>query len=80
MAFGNYVAVTVGWPSLIPPILAMVLALITKEVVSSLLLGCISACIIYSIAVLMGKAPGLEKANPVDVLFVTMGTKIGENI
>ena len=44
------------------------------------MLGCISACIIYSIAVLMGKAPGLEKANPVDVLFVTMGTKIGENI
>ena len=80
MAFGNYVAVSVGWASLIPPILAMVLALITKEVVSSLLLGCISACIIYSIAVLMGKAPGLEKANPVDVLFVTMGTKIGENI
>ncbi|CBK22868.2 uncharacterized protein [Blastocystis hominis] len=80
MAFGNYVAVSVGWLSLIPPILAMVLALITKEVVSSLLLGCISACIIYSVAVLMGKAPGLEKANPVDVLFITMGTKIGENI
>ena len=58
----------------------MGLALITKEVVSSLLLGSVVASIIYSIAVLNGMVEGLSKANPVDVLFTVMGTKIANNV
>ena len=80
MSYGDYASINIGFPSLIPPLLAMGLALSTKEVVSSLTIGCISAVIIYSIAVLKGMVPGLEKANPVDVLFTVMGTKIADNI
>lgn len=80
MTYGDYAAVNVGLPSIIPPILAMGLALTTKEVISSLIVGSISAVIIYSIAVLKGMVEGLEKANPVDVLFTVMGTKIADNI
>ena len=35
-------AVEVGWLSILPPIIAIVLALITKEVFSSLLAGIVS--------------------------------------
>ncbi|MBQ6388484.1 MAG: Na+/H+ antiporter NhaC family protein [Mogibacterium sp.] len=42
--------VSVGWLSIIPPIIAIGLALITKEVISSLILGIISGTFIYSIA------------------------------
>ncbi len=38
-----------GWLSIIPPILAIALALITKEVISSLLIGILSGALIYSI-------------------------------
>ena len=48
-----------GWMSLLPPITAIVLALITKEVVSSLLIGILTGTFIYTIGtgadfVLMG--------------------------
>ena len=39
----------VGWLSIIPPILAITLALITKEVISSLLLGILAGAFIYSV-------------------------------
>ncbi len=39
----------VGWLSIIPPIIAIGLALITKEVISSLLIGILSGTLIYSI-------------------------------
>lgn len=39
----------VGWLSIIPPIIAITLALITKEVISSLLLGILSGALIYSV-------------------------------
>ena len=39
----------VGWLSILPPILAITLALITKEVISSLLIGILSGALIYSI-------------------------------
>jgi len=42
-------AVEVGWLSILPPIIAIVLALITKEVFSSLLAGIVSGMIIYSL-------------------------------
>jgi len=37
-----------GWLSIIPPIVAIVLALITKEVISSLLIGILTGALIYS--------------------------------
>ena len=80
MAIDKYPSVAIGFFSLVPPILAMVLALITKEVVSSLFIGCIAASIIYSIAALRGMVPDVPKANPVDVLFTVMGTKISSNV
>ncbi|MBR1815151.1 MAG: Na+/H+ antiporter NhaC family protein [Lachnospiraceae bacterium] len=39
-----------GWVSLIPPILAIVLALVTKEVYSSLFIGLFSGMVIYAFA------------------------------
>lgn len=43
-------SVYVGWLSIIPPVLAISLALITKEVIISLILGILSGTLIYSIA------------------------------
>ena len=40
--------VDVGWLSILPPIIAIVLALITKEVISSLMVGILSGTLIYS--------------------------------
>ena len=40
----------VGWLSLLPPLLAISLALITKEVMSSLLIGILSGSLIYACA------------------------------
>lgn len=41
--------VFVGWLSLLPPIIAIALALITKEVISSLMIGILSGALIYAI-------------------------------
>ena len=41
-------AVSVGWLSLLPPLVAIVLALTTKEVITSLLIGILSGALIYS--------------------------------
>ncbi len=43
-------AVYVGWLSILPPIIAIILALITKEVLFSLITGVLSGAVIYSIA------------------------------
>ena len=40
--------VQVGWLSLLPPIIAIGLALITKEVISSLVIGIFSGTLIYT--------------------------------
>ena len=55
-----------GWLSLLPPVLAIVLALITKEVISSLLVGILSGTIIYT--AMAGLHPLI---GPVDTLFDT---------
>lgn len=47
----GYKPVDVGWLSLLPPILTMILAIITKEVVISLLLGTLLASVIYVVKV-----------------------------
>ena len=44
-----------GWFSLIPPIFAITLALLTKEVIFSLFLGVLSGTLIYSLG--MGLNP-----------------------
>ena len=41
--------VFVGWLSLLPPVLAIALALITKEVISSLMVGIVSGTLIYTL-------------------------------
>ena len=41
--------VFVGWLSLLPPIIAIGLALITKEVISSLMIGILSGALIYAL-------------------------------
>ena len=43
-------SVYVGWLSVLPPIIAIGLALITKEVISSLMIGILSGTLIYTIA------------------------------
>lgn len=43
----SYEPVDAGWLSILPPVITMILALVTKEVVISLLLGIVSASIIY---------------------------------
>ena len=78
--YGDFKSIAIGFPSVIPPILAMVLALSTKEVISSLFVGVLSASIIYSIAVARDMVPDLESANVLDVMFTVMGQKISENI
>ena len=64
-----------GWLSIIPPIVAIVLALLTQEVLSSLLIGILAGTLIYTIGtdgnILMGT---LESA------FTTMGNKVDFNI
>ena len=64
-----------GWLSIVPPIVAIALALITKEVLSSLVLGILTGTLIYTIGmdgnVLMGT---LESA------FTVMGNKVDFNI
>ena len=59
-----------GFLSLLPPILAIVLALITKEVISSLLVGILSGLLIYT---------GGNPLQALVELFSLMTTKIGEN-
>ena len=38
-----------GWLSIVPPIVAIALALLTKEVLSSLLIGFLTGSLIFSI-------------------------------
>ena len=39
-----------GWVSILPPLIAIVLALVTKEVYSSLFLGVLSGMVIYVVS------------------------------
>lgn len=59
-----------GWWSILPPVIAIVLALITKEVLSSLIIGIMAGALIYS------------GGNPVHMVvntFTIMAEKIGGN-
>jgi len=66
-------AIDVGWLSLLPPLLAIGLALLTKEVISSLVIGIFSGTFIYA----MHTGGGLVTATI--VMFELMSEKIGDN-
>lgn len=65
--------IQVGILSILPPIIAIALALITKEVISSILIGIFSGACIYSFS----SGGGIIKA--IEVTFTLMSEKIGEN-
>ena len=62
-----------GWLSLLPPIIAITLALITKEVISSLFLGILSGTVIYC----LGMGTGDLIIKPVEIAFTTMVNTVG---
>lgn len=68
-------AVSVGWLSLVPPIIAIVLALVTKEVISSLLVGILSGTLIYSVAAGLNPAIGT-----VETTFSLMSSRMDVDI
>ncbi len=59
------------WLSVLPPIIAIALALITKEVISSLLIGIFAGALIYS---------GGNIIHMVTTTFEIMGSRIGSNV
>ncbi|WP_306307350.1 Na+/H+ antiporter NhaC family protein [Cellulosilyticum ruminicola] len=66
-------AISVGILSIIPPVIAIVLALVTKEVISSLMVGILSGTFIYAFST----GGGVVKA--IDVTFALMAEKLGAN-
>lgn len=62
---------SIGWLTLLPPLIAIILALITKEVISSLLLGILAGAFIYNNGSIMGM---------VTTTFGVMGEKMGTNV
>ncbi len=65
--------IDVGWLSILPPIIAIILALVTKEVISSLIIGILSGTMIYA----FHTGGGVVEA--IDVTVNLMGEKIGGN-
>lgn len=66
-------AIDVGWLSLVPPLLAIGLALLTKEVISSLLIGIFVGAMIYAFNT------GGNIVTAASITFELMSQKIGEN-
>ena len=66
-------AINVGFLSVLPPIIAIGLALITKEVISSLLIGIFFGAFTYAFSTGTGFMGGLNTT------FTLMGQKIGDN-
>nr|WP_307993252.1 Na+/H+ antiporter NhaC family protein [uncultured Niameybacter sp.] len=66
-------AIDIGWLSILPPIIAITLALVTKEVISSLIVGILSGTLIYA----FNTGGGIVKA--LDVTFALMAEKLGDN-
>jgi Na+/H+ antiporter NhaC len=69
----NFQSVSAGWLSILPPIIAISLALITKEVIFSLLVGILSGTFIYSVLAELGAAGTLH------VTIDLMIAKVGDN-
>ncbi len=64
-------AIQAGWLSILPPVIAIILAFLTKEVISSLMLGVLSGSLIY--AVLAHDGIMMVAAKTVETAFSTMG-------
>lgn len=64
-----------GWLSIVPPIVAIVLALLTKEVLSSLLIGILTGTLIYTIG-----TDGNVIMDTLQTTFTLMGNKVDFNI
>ncbi len=69
--------VDAGWLSILPPLIAIILALITKEVFSSLLAGIISGMLIYCFKMKM--TFGMSIMTSIQYTFDMMAYKIGGN-
>lgn len=67
-------AVQVGFLSLLPPIIAIALALATKEVISSLMVGILSGAVIYVVNI------GGGVVDVFQTTFSLMGSKMADNI
>ncbi|MGL4343758.1 MAG: Na+/H+ antiporter NhaC family protein [Cellulosilyticaceae bacterium] len=66
-------AIDVGLLSILPPLIAIGLALLTKEVISSLIVGILSGTMIYAFNTGGGVVKGI------DVTFALMAEKLGDN-
>lgn len=66
-------AIDVGWLSILPPIIAITLALLTKEVISSLIIGILSGTFIYAMHI------GGGLAGTISVAFQLMAERMGAN-
>lgn len=71
-------AINVGFLSLIPPLIAIILALKTKEVISSLIIGILSGTLIYSINVADGFLNVGTKT--IEVTMGLMAEKLADNV
>ena len=69
--------VQVGWLSILPPVIAIVLALLTKEVISSLMLGILSGTLIYSCFTASGAGIAVKT---VENTFNLMASKLADNV
>ena len=69
----EFAMIQTGWLSILPPIIAIALALLTKEVYSSLFIGLFSGVLIYSFA------GGGSIISAVSTMFDMMYTKIADN-
>ena len=70
-------AIDVGFWSIIPPIIAIGLALVTKEVISSLVIGILSGTLIYSLGTTTGFLPVVTKT--ANTMITLMADKMAEN-
>ncbi|MCR4590795.1 MAG: Na+/H+ antiporter NhaC family protein [Lachnospiraceae bacterium] len=70
----DFVMIETGWLSILPPIIAITLALVTKEVYSSLFIGLMSGMLIYSYAA------GGTIVSAVAMAFDMMSARIADNV
>jgi len=71
-------AINVGFLSVIPPIIAIALALLTKEVISSLIIGILSGTFIYALNTTTGGVISII-TKTADVTMSLMTSKMGDN-
>ena len=57
--------------SLVPPVITIILALVTKEVYMSLIIGILSGALMFS---------GFSFLAAVDIMFSVMSSKVGDNV